>query len=175
ADYENSETGAEVIGIHLEGPFVEKSKAGAQPPQYIIKPDIDLFNKWQEISNYQIKTVTLAPEHDQDYTLIKALREAGINASAGHTSVNFSEMKIAVDNGVNQLTHLCNAMNGIHHRDVGAVGAAFLLEELQAEIIADGTHLDPAMLKLIYQNIGPKRLILITDAIRAKGLPAGDY
>src|SRR5699024_4483054 len=68
ADYENSETGAEVIGIHLEGPFVEKSKAGAQPPQYIIKPDIDLFNKWQEISNYQIKTVTLAPEHDQDYT-----------------------------------------------------------------------------------------------------------
>lgn len=175
AQYENVDTGAEMIGIHLEGPFVEKSKAGAQPLQYIIKPDLELFNKWQEISGDKIKTVTIAPEHDQDWRLTSALREASINVSAGHTDVNFSEMKEAVKHGVNQVTHLCNAMNGIHHRDIGVVGAAFILKELKAEIIADGIHVDPAMLQLIHQNIGPERLILITDAMRAKGLEPGDY
>ena len=77
-------------------------------------------------------------------------------------------MKQAVANGVNQVTHLCNAMNGIHHRDIGVVGGTFLLEDVYAEIIADGIHVDPAMLALIYQNIGPNRLILITDSMRAK-------
>lgn len=174
-DYEDTENGAEMIGIHLEGPFVEKSKAGAQPLKYIIKPDIDLFNKWQEASGNKIKTVTLAPEHDENYELTQALRAADINVSAGHTDVNFSELKIAVDHGVNQLTHLCNAMNGIHHRDIGAVGGAFLIDKLMAEVIADAIHVDPAMLELIYQNIGPERIILITDAMRAKGLSPGDY
>ncbi|WP_440897806.1 N-acetylglucosamine-6-phosphate deacetylase [Amphibacillus sp. Q70] len=175
AQYENVDTGAEMIGIHLEGPFVEKSKAGAQPLKYISKPDLKLFNKWQEIAADKIKTVTIAPEHDQDWTLTSALRKADINVSAGHTDVNFSELKEAVKHGVNQVTHLCNAMNGIHHRDIGAVGAAFMVKELKAEIISDGIHVDPAMLQLIYQNIGPERLILITDAMRAKGLEPGDY
>lgn len=173
--YKNTDRGAEMIGIHLEGPFVEKSKAGAQPIEHIIKPNLALFNQWQKLAHNRIKTVTIAPEHDQDYQFTSALRRASVNVSAGHTDVNFSGIKEAVNHGVNQVTHLCNAMNGIHHRDIGVVGGAFLLEKIKAEVIADGIHVDPAMLQLIYQNVGSERLILITDSMRAKGLRPGDY
>ncbi|WP_156291237.1 N-acetylglucosamine-6-phosphate deacetylase [Oceanobacillus salinisoli] len=175
ANYKNKRGKAEMIGVHLEGPFVEKSKAGAQPLAYIKKPDLDQFNKWQEISGSHIRTITMAPEHDKDGSFIGALSENGINVSAGHTDAGFAGIKKAVEQGVAQLTHLCNAMNGIHHRDIGAVGAAFQLKNLSAELIADGIHVVPEMLQLIYNNIGSDRLILITDAMRAKGLPAGDY
>ncbi|RDW20608.1 N-acetylglucosamine-6-phosphate deacetylase [Oceanobacillus chungangensis] len=175
ADYENKSGQADMIGIHLEGPFVEKSKAGAQPIEYIIEPNIEQFKKWQELSGNKIKTITMAPEHDKTGEFIKYLTETGVTVSAGHTDTNYAGIKKAVAQGVSQLTHLCNAMNGIHHRDIGAVGAAFQLEQLSGEIIADGIHISKEMLQLIYQNMGSKRLILITDAMRAKCLPPGDY
>lgn len=175
AEYKNKAGFAEVIGVHLEGPFIEKSKKGAQPEEYILKPDLSLYNKWQELSGHKIKTITMAPEHDEDGSFIQALTKAGVNVSAGHTDVGFEEMKKAVSYGVSQVTHLCNAMNGIHHRDIGAVGAAFQLEELRAELISDGIHVAPDMLQMIYKNMGSERLILITDAMRAKCLPPGDY
>lgn len=173
--YENTPGQAEVAGVHLEGPFVEKSKAGAQPKEFIMQPDLQLFNEWQRLSGNNIRTITLAPEHDTDGSFIQALNESGVIVSAGHTDVGFHEMKQAVRHGVRQLTHLCNAMNGIHHRDVGAVGAGFLLKELSAELIADGIHVTKEMLQIIYNQMGSDRLILITDAMRAKGLEPGDY
>lgn len=175
ADYQIKEGFAEVLGIHLEGPFIEESRKGAQPLEHIHRPDKVLFDKWQAIANNKIKTITMAPEHDEDGSFIRYLAEQGINVSAGHTAINFNGMKKAVLHGVKQVTHLCNAMNGIHHRDIGVVGAAFLLEELRAELIADGIHVVPEMLKLIYQNMGSERLLLITDAMRAKCLNAGTY
>ncbi|MFC2948727.1 N-acetylglucosamine-6-phosphate deacetylase [Virgibacillus sediminis] len=175
AQYNNKPGIAEVIGVHLEGPYVEKSKAGAQPVQYIKEPDVEQFNRWQDISGGLIRTVTMAPEHDPDGTFIGTLASQGINVSAGHTEAGFLDIKKAVDHGVRQLTHLCNAMNGIHHRDIGAVGAAFQLDSLRAELIADGIHVAPEMLQLIYSTMGSDRIILITDSMRAKGLPAGDY
>ncbi|SDB82223.1 N-acetylglucosamine 6-phosphate deacetylase [Pelagirhabdus alkalitolerans] len=174
ANYRSKPKSSELLGVHLEGPFVEQSKAGAQPAQFIKKPDLSLFNTWQQMAGGLIKTITMAPEHDQDQ-FIEKLRHDGVNVSAGHTDVNFKELKSAEEKGLNQLTHLCNAMNGIHHRDIGAVGGAFMLDSLKAEIIADGIHVSPEMLELIVQNIGSDRLLLITDAMRAKGLPAGDY
>lgn len=175
ANFENKLGQAELIGVHLEGPFIEKSKAGAQPINYIIKPDLAMFKEWQTLSGHQIKTITLAPEHDVDGSFIRHLTEEGINVSAGHTAIDFEGAKEAVSHGVRQLTHLCNAMTGIHHRDVGAVGAAFQLEELHAEIIADEIHISPEMLQLIYDNIGSKRINLITDAMRAKYLEPGEH
>ncbi len=175
AAYENKAGQTELIGVHLEGPFVEKSKAGAQPEQYIMEPDVEKFSEWQKLSGGKIKTITMAPEHDQDGAFIRQLAEEGVNVSAGHTATDFAGMRQAVDYGVQQVTHLCNAMSGIHHRDIGVVGAAFQLEELRGEIIADGVHVAPEMLQLIYSNMGSGRLILITDSMRAKGLPAGDY
>lgn len=175
ANYANKLGQAEMIGIHLEGPFIEKSKAGAQPIEYIVKPNIEIFKKWQTLSGDQIRTITMAPEHDKDGSFIRYLNESGINVSAGHTGINFAGMELAVSHGVRQLTHLCNAMTGIHHRDIGAVGAAFQLEKIHAEIIADGIHIAPEMLQLIYDNIGSGRIHLITDAMRAKYLEPGEH
>lgn len=175
ANYEGKEGHAEVLGIHLEGPFIEKSKKGAQPEQYILEPNLEVFNKWQTLSGNKIKTITMAPERDKDGSFIEALAESGVNVSAGHTDLDFEGLKKAVSYGVRQLTHLCNAMNGIHHREIGAVGGAFELEDLRAELIADGIHVVPEMLQLIHRNMGSERLILITDAMRAKCLPPGDY
>ncbi|HEX6594287.1 MAG TPA: N-acetylglucosamine-6-phosphate deacetylase [Bacillota bacterium] len=174
-NYESKRGQAELLGVHLEGPFIEPSKKGAQPGQYIIKPDFQQFHKWQKISGNRIKTVTMAPEHDETGQFIERLFHSGVNVSAGHTAASFSEMKQAITYGVRQVTHLCNAMSGIHHRDIGVVGAAFQLEQLRAEIIADGIHISPEMLQIIYDHIGSERLMLITDAMRAKGLPSGTY
>ncbi|MBT2600541.1 MULTISPECIES: N-acetylglucosamine-6-phosphate deacetylase [unclassified Oceanobacillus] len=173
--FENQAGTAEMMGVHLEGPFVEVSKAGAQPKEYIVQPDLDQFRHWQQISGNNIRTITMAPEHDANGEFIKYLHESGVNVSAGHTDASFSQMKTAVSQGVRQLTHLCNAMNGIHHRDIGAVGAAFQLEDLRAELITDGIHVVPEMMQLIYDSMGSERIIIITDAMRAKGLEDGDY
>ncbi|TQS75084.1 N-acetylglucosamine-6-phosphate deacetylase [Ornithinibacillus gellani] len=173
--YPNKPGYAEVIGIHLEGPFLEVEKKGAQPAKYILEPDMELFDSWQALSGNKIKTITMAPEHDPNGDFIRHLSAAGINVSAGHTNANFDQMKQAVAHGVRQVTHICNAMNGIHHRDIGAVGAALQLKELRAELIADGIHVAPEMIDLIYRNMGSERLILITDAMRAKCLQPGDY
>src|SRR5690625_464889 len=175
ANYNNKSGQAEMIGVHLEGPFIERNKAGAQPLAYIIEPDMEQFKKWQEMSGNQIKTITLAPEHDRSGNFIQFLYASGINVSAGHTDAGFSEMEKAVSHGVRQVTHICNAMTGIHHRDIGVVGAALQLEQLRAEMIADGIHVSPEMMQLIYNNMGSERLILITDAMRAKCPQAGDY
>nr|WP_106779572.1 N-acetylglucosamine-6-phosphate deacetylase [Lysinibacillus timonensis] len=175
AEYINKPQYAEMLGIHLEGPFINKVKAGAQPKQYIVKPNILQFQRWQKLAKEKIKTITLAPELDPDGTFINYLLNERINVSAGHTDASFNQIKSAVEHGVRQLTHLCNAMNGIHHRDIGAVGAAFLLHDLRSELIADGIHVSSDMLQIIYNNIGSERIILITDAMRAKGLGPGEY
>lgn len=175
AKFKNKPFQAELIGIHLEGPFINEKMAGAQPKKYIIQPNKELFKKWQKLANHQIKTITIAPELDIDGEFIHYLVEEGINVSAGHTDASFDEMKEAVQHGVRQLTHLCNAMKGIHHRDIGAVGAAFQLRPLRSEVIADGVHVSKEMLQIIYNNIGSDRIILITDAMRAKALGQGNY
>lgn len=174
-EYQHQAGIAELLGVHLEGPFLEKKRAGAQPAEYMIQPDDDLFQKWQRLSGNKIKIVTMAPEHDQEGKFIKKLTKSGVNVFAGHTDVGFEGMKRAVEHGVSSLTHLCNAMSGIHHSDIGAVGAAFLLKELRAELIADGIHVSPQMLQLIVNEMGSERLMLITDSMRAKGLGAGHY
>lgn len=175
ANYNNVPGQAEMIGVHLEGPFIDQSKAGAQRREYIIAPNVEKFKVWQEVSGHRIKTVTLAPEHDVDGSFIRYLVDSQINVSAGHTCIGFNEMKEVVLRGVRQVTHLCNAMKGIHHRDIGLVGAAFQLSEIRGELIADGIHVVPEMLQLIYDNMGSERIILITDSMRAKGLPDGNY
>ncbi|WP_099159866.1 N-acetylglucosamine-6-phosphate deacetylase [Virgibacillus ndiopensis] len=175
ASYNSKPGQAEVLGVHLEGPFIEKSKNGAQPLEYIMEPNIEQFKRWQVLSGDKIRTITMAPEHDQDGSFIQFLYKSGINVSAGHTSAGFVDIKKAVSYGVRQVTHICNAMSGIHHRDIGVVGAAFQLEQLRAELITDGIHVTTEMMQLLYNNIGSERLLLITDAMRAKCLQAGNY
>ncbi|WP_058305941.1 N-acetylglucosamine-6-phosphate deacetylase [Gracilibacillus massiliensis] len=175
AEYNPQATEAEIVGIHLEGPFIAKQKAGAQPVEYIQKPSIEQFAYWQDSAKGKIKTVTIAPELDEMAGLMTFLSEQNVNISAGHTNATFKDIKKALKQGLQQLTHLCNAMNGIHHREIGPIGAAFTFSQLRSEIIADGIHVAPEMLKLVYDNIGSENLLLITDSMRAKGLSSGVY
>ncbi|MEH7483921.1 N-acetylglucosamine-6-phosphate deacetylase [Neobacillus drentensis] len=166
---------AEILGLHLEGPFVNSKRAGAQPIQHIIDPDIALFQKWQNLTSGNIKLVTLAPERPGGLEMIRYLKSNGIIASIGHTDATFDEVDEAIDAGANHVTHLFNQMRGLHHREPGVVGAAFLRDELKAEIIVDGVHVRPEMVKLAFKQKQSEGLILITDSMRAKCLKNGKY
>ncbi|MEH7274788.1 N-acetylglucosamine-6-phosphate deacetylase [Neobacillus vireti] len=172
---ENTPGQAEVIGVHLEGPFINKEKKGAQNEDYILEPNVELFKKWQSLSNNNIKLVTLAPELDDDLALTRHLVETDVIASMGHTSASFEQVKEAVEKGVSHVTHLYNGMNPLHHREPGALGGALLHNELTVELIADGIHSRPEMLQLAFQVKGPEKVVLITDSMRAKCLKNGVY
>ncbi|WP_227935574.1 N-acetylglucosamine-6-phosphate deacetylase [Alkalihalobacillus deserti] len=166
---------AEVIGIHLEGPFVNPTKAGAQPLEYIVDPNVENLKKWIELSGHNIRLVTLAPEQSRGMEMIRYLRDNAIISSIGHSDATYEQVIEAINAGANQVTHLFNQMRGIHHREPGVVGAAFLHGELKAEIIVDGIHVRPEMVKLAFQQKGKEGLILITDSMRAKWLANGQY
>ncbi|MGE6754204.1 N-acetylglucosamine-6-phosphate deacetylase [Rossellomorea sp. NPDC071047] len=166
---------AEILGLHLEGPFINQDKAGAQPLNRIQKPNVEVFKNWHALSGENIKLVTLAPELDDEYELIRYLKENGIVASVGHSSASYDQVGEAIDAGLSHVTHLFNQMSGLHHREPGIVGASFLRKELMVELISDGIHVRPEVVQLAFDQITDDRLILITDSMRAKCLKNGQY
>lgn len=175
-NYENNKIiGAEILGVHLEGPFISPSRMGAQNPEFIKNPDINLFKKFQDLSEDQIKLVTVAPEVCGASEFIKYLCQMGVVVSIGHSDANFSESKKAIDSGVSHCTHLYNAMSSFHHRNPGVVVAVLGDDRVRAELIADGIHVDPAVLALTLKIKTPDKLLLVTDAMRAKCLSDGEY
>ncbi len=174
ARYQPGKKEAELIGVHLEGPFVSKKRAGAQPIRYIIDPSIDLFNQWQNKSLQNIKIVTIAPEVKNALSFIEQISSEVI-VSLGHTDANYSEMIAAIQAGASHITHLYNQMSPLHHRDVQAIGAALLEEELLTELIVDTIHSHEKAVELAFRLKGADNIILITDAMRAKQMPPGNY
>jgi N-acetylglucosamine-6-phosphate deacetylase len=166
---------AEILGVHLEGPFISPKRAGAQPMDYIRKPDIELFKKWQQIAKASIKLVTLAPEEENGIELVQYLKDSNVVASIGHSDANLVHVDNAVAAGATHVTHLFNGMRGLSHREPGTAGAALLREELYTEIIVDGIHVHPEMIQLAYKLKTSDRVILITDSIRAKCMKQGNY
>lgn len=171
----NNINGAEVIGIHLEGPFINEKASGAQPRDYIVNPSVEKFKEYQEISENIIKIVTVAPEVEGGLELIKYLNEQKIIASIGHTKATYDEALQAIKHGASMVTHCYNAMTPIHHRDLGVVGAVYLHDKLHAEIIVDGVHVHEKAVYLLYKNKGVNHITLVTDSLRAKWLPDGEY
>ncbi|WP_096186755.1 N-acetylglucosamine-6-phosphate deacetylase [Evansella halocellulosilytica] len=166
--------GAQIIGVHLEGPFISEKRAGAQPSEHIRKPDVTLFKQFQEASGNQIRVVTLAPEEDED-GLVTHLRNTGVIPSIGHSDASYKGVVDGIDDGVCHATHLFNGMRGVHHRDPGVAGGALLHDEIKVEMIVDGIHIAPPMVKFAYNHKGADGIILITDSMRAKGLNEGTY
>jgi N-acetylglucosamine-6-phosphate deacetylase len=166
---------AEVVGVHLEGPFINGKKAGAQPLKHIIDPHVELFKKWQELSQNEIRLVTLAPEQPGGTKLIRYLKETGVIASVGHSDATIAQVDEAMQHGLSHVTHLYNQMREFHHREPGVVGAALLRDELMVEIIADGVHSSPEALLFAFRQKTADRLQLITDSMRAKCLKNGTY
>ncbi|OUM93251.1 N-acetylglucosamine-6-phosphate deacetylase, partial [Caldibacillus debilis] len=172
---QNAPGKAEVVGIHLEGPFINAKRKGAQPEEYILEPDVETFQKWQNLAEGHIRLVTMAPECPNGLELVHYLSKNRCIASIGHSDADYADVKAAVEAGATHVTHLFNGMKGIHHREPGTAGAALLFDELTVELIADGIHVRPEMFRLILQAKGLDRVVLITDAMRAKCLKNGVY
>lgn len=170
------ETGeAELLGVHLEGPFISPERAGAQPIEHIIPPSIDQFDAWQKESRGLIRLITLAPETENGFECIQELAKRNIVVSIGHSDANFDQVNEAIRNGARHVTHLYNQMSPFHHREPGVVGAAMLEDALSVEIIVDFIHSHKQAVKMAYLQKGAEKIVMITDAMRAKGLPAGTY
>ncbi len=172
---QQTDADAEVVGIHLEGPFISPKRAGAQPPTHIQDPNVALFQEWQKAAGGHIKLVTLAPEQPNGLALTSYLKETNVVASIGHSDSTYDQVGEAIEAGASHITHLYNGMRGLHHREPGVLGAAYLRDELFVELITDGIHCRPEMVKLAYDQITSERMILITDSLRAKWLKNGTY
>jgi N-acetylglucosamine-6-phosphate deacetylase len=167
--------GARIMGIHLEGPFISEAKCGAQNPKWIREPDVAELERLIDASNDTIRMITLAPERPGAAGLITRAVERGIVAAAGHSDATYDQLVESVNWGVRHCIHTYNAMRGLHHRDPGLVGGVLDVDDLTCEVITDGHHVHPAAARLLYRVKGPDRLVLITDAIAAAGLPDGTY
>ena len=175
SDYmKHPESGARLLGVHLEGPFISAKHKGAQPLEYVAKPSVEMFDAYNKAAEGHIKIVTLAPEEEGAEALVAHLKESGIIASIGHSGAKYQDVERAVSKGAIHVTHTYNAQSPLHHREIGVVGSALLLEELSCELIADTIHVSVPAMKLLIKNKPADKLILITDAIRAKGLGDGE-
>ena len=166
--------GAEVLGIHLEGPFISVKHVGAQPLEHVQAPSVEIFESYNKESGNNIKLVTLAPEVKGADELIKHLKKNGIVASIGHTDATYEDIKKAMESGATNITHTFNAQKPLHHREIGTVGSALLFDELNCEAICDTIHLSVPAIKLLIKNKPHDKFTLITDAMRAKHLPEGE-
>lgn len=167
--------GAQVEGVHLEGPFISPKWPGAQNPEHIVLPNIEWLEQWEARYPGLIKQLTLAPEREGALDLISWLSEHGITAAAGHTDASYEEVMAAVEMGLNHAVHTFNAMTPLHHRKPGVAGAVLSTPAIHAEVIADGIHVHPAAVALLAQLKQAHNLILITDAMSAAGLGDGQY
>ncbi|MDR2975776.1 MAG: N-acetylglucosamine-6-phosphate deacetylase [Streptococcaceae bacterium] len=167
--------GANCLGIHLEGPFLNVKFAGAQNPQSIISPSVECFEAFNQAGRNQIKRITLAPEEDEDFSLIRYLHEKGFLVSMGHSGARKIEAELGEKHGAQLITHMFNGMPQIHHREISLAGYAMLSNDLVCEFIADGIHVSFEAIDLVRKTKGRGKMILITDSNRAKGMPLGDY
>lgn len=165
--------GATILGAHLEGPYLNRDMAGAQNPDFVRRAGREEAIPWLDTG--VIKLLAVAPEFPENHWLIEECVRRGVVVSAAHTAATYAQMKTAVELGLRQTTHTYNAMLGLHHREPGTVGAAMTMPELNCELIADTIHVHPVSMKILAEMKGKDKIILITDAVRAAGLPDGDY
>ncbi|MCI1904276.1 MAG: N-acetylglucosamine-6-phosphate deacetylase [Enterococcaceae bacterium] len=166
----------DVLGTNIEGPFLNIDKAGLQPEGAIIDPDIDALKKWLQLSNGNMKIMTIAPELPGAIEVIRCLIENKVVVSAGHSNATMKEMNAAIEAGCNQVTHLFNGMRSMHHRELGISGVGLCNDGIYAEMAGFDTYsIHPEIWKMIFRVKGVNRMILTTDASALKGLPDGHY
>ncbi|MGL5268802.1 MAG: N-acetylglucosamine-6-phosphate deacetylase [Spiroplasma sp.] len=171
---------AKVLGAYLEGPFINLKYKGAHDPKLLVAPNIDWINEWKQLSSNHLKFVAFAPECDQEFqsksdNFTTFLINNNITPSLAHSAATFKQVKQVVSYGLNHVTHLYNAMSGFHHRFPGCVPAILDSKDMLAEIICDGVHVDLDILKLTYKIKGADNIIMVSDAISAKGCDDGQY
>lgn len=167
--------GAYIAGVHIEGPYISPKQLGCHDVSLVKKPDISEFERFRDILGNDIKIhMTIAPELDDGFNFTNHVIESGASISIGHSNADARVVQMALQNGINCFTHLFNAMKGIHHREPGVAGAA-LVSNAFVELICDGAHVHPDIIKMIYNLKGSKEIVLMTDAMHATGLGDGQY
>lgn len=165
---------ANIAGIHMEGPFLSSEKKGAQDDKFIVNPEISMFTELNEACNNMIKIITMAPECEGGLDFIKEMSKT-VSVSVGHTTASYDTAKKAFELGSNRVTHLFNAMPAFNHRDPGVVGAALDDEKTFVELISDGIHIHPSMIRATFKMFGDDRVVLVSDAMMATGMENGTY
>lgn len=173
-DYENKDT-SKILAIHLEGPFFNREKKGAQNIDFIKDPDLGWIKNLLNISSGKLKMVSLAPELDRAREVIKYLKSKGVKVAIGHSSASYEEAKAAIDHGASIATHLFNGMRDFHHREPGLVGASLVDGRIYCELIYDRFHMHDAAVEIALKMKGYGKVILVSDAMRAAGLTDGEY
>jgi N-acetylglucosamine-6-phosphate deacetylase len=166
---------AEILGIHLEGPFINAARRGAHSAEWIAPPSLAIFQRYLAAAKGCVRILTLAPELPGAANLIAAARKAGVVVSLGHTDASYAEAMAAIAGGARHATHVFNAMRPFAHRDTGVVGAVLTSPSVTAELIADGVHVDDAAIRVLLATKGARELILVSDGIVATGMPDGKY
>ena len=174
AHRKNNSGGAEVVGAHLEGPFLSMAKKGAQNGAFIHEPDADMLKRLQDAAEGSVRLVTVAAEEPNAMEFIKAAVDMGITVSLGHTTAGYDVASAAYAAGASHATHLYNGMPSLHHREPAVIGAAFDAGA-RAELICDGIHIHGSVVRLTFAMFGAERMVLISDSLRATGMPDGIY
>ena len=163
------------IGIHLEGPFLSHSKRGVHPPDLLLAPDIAIFDRIFDAAEGHVRLMTLAPELHGAEELAAHATARGVRVSLGHSNATAAETRAAIAAGAVSATHTFNAMRPLDHREPGILGVVLTTDSLFAELICDGIHTAPELVRLWWKAKGPERAILVTDAMSAAGMPDGEY
>ena len=167
--------GAIPLGIHLEGPFVSHVKRGVHPPEYIVPPTVELFERFYQAARGHIRLMTIAPEVPGAIEVIEYATSKDVKVSLGHSNATAAETRLAIAAGATTATHTFNAMRALDHREPGILGVVLDDDSLFAEIICDGVHVEPELVRLFLKAKGMDRAILITDGMSATGMPDGTY
>lgn len=162
-------------GIHLEGPFISHARRGVHPPENLLKPTLAVFERFWHAARGRIRMMTIAPEIDGAMEVIAEASRRGVCVSLGHSDADLRTSQRGIAAGARHATHTFNAMRPLHHRDPGILGAVLTDSRVSADIIADGVHLDPAIVGLFARAKGPQQTVLITDATAPTGMPDGAY
>ena len=164
--------GAEILGIHFEGPYLDVKYKGAQPEEYIVKGTVKEFKEYQKAAEGLIKIITLAPEHDENFELTKYCAAHGVNVSIGHTDASYDVAMMAIANGARGFTHTYNGMTPFSHRENGVVGASFRCHDVYSEAICDGNHSTLTSLNVFFRE-KQEHGMMVSDALMCKGYPVG--
>jgi len=167
--------GANLLGIHLEGPFISPQKKGMILPECICPPSLKVLDEILDITNGHLRMMTIAPELPDSTQIIKRLRDSDVIASFGHSNATYQQTLDGFNAGISHVTHLFNAMPSLHHRAPGPLVAIFQTKHVTAQLITDGVHIHPAVLKFAFETLGTNRIIPITDGMQAIGLGDGKF
>jgi N-acetylglucosamine-6-phosphate deacetylase len=173
--YQTSDTRAEILGIHFEGPFLSKERRGVHPAEWLQLPSAELLQRFLQAAAGNARILTIAPELLGATPCIDAARSLGMVVSIGHTDATYEQARAAVAHGAHHATHVYNAMRPFTHRDPGVIGAVLTTPEVTAELIADGIHVDEIAMKVLLQAKGAQGVVLISDGTSATGMPDGEY